>query len=90
MSKQRVIVEAVLSGKSQREVARLYGISQPRVSQLLATWRACDFIRELTIDPNNDSQLHGAKPGPRPGHCKGGMPKGYTSPKKINMSRNIR
>jgi transposase InsO family protein len=40
MSKQRVIVEAVLSGKSQREVARLYGISQPRVSQLMAAWRA--------------------------------------------------
>ena len=36
MSKQRVIVEAVLSGKSQREVARLYGISQPRVSQLVS------------------------------------------------------
>ena len=40
MSKQRVIVEAVLAGKSQREVARLYGVSQPRVSQLLAAWRA--------------------------------------------------
>ena len=40
MSKQRVIVEAVLSGKSQREVARLYGVSQPRVSQLVAAWRA--------------------------------------------------
>ena len=40
MSKQRVIVEAVLSGKSQREVARAYGISQPRVSQLVAAWRA--------------------------------------------------
>ena len=40
MSKQRVIVEAVLSGKSQGEVARLYGISQPRVSQLVAAWRA--------------------------------------------------
>ena len=40
MSKQRVIVEAVLSGKSQTEVARLYGISQPRVSQLVAAWRA--------------------------------------------------
>jgi len=40
MSKQRVIVEAVLAGKSQREVARLYGISQPRVSQLVAAWRA--------------------------------------------------
>lgn len=40
MSKQRVIVEAVLSGKSQSEVARLYGISQPRVSQLVKAWRA--------------------------------------------------
>ena len=40
MSKQRVIVEAVLSGKSQREVARLYGISQPRVSQLVSAFRA--------------------------------------------------
>lgn len=40
MSKQRVIVEAVLSGKSQREVAAIYGVSQPRVSQLLAAWRA--------------------------------------------------
>jgi len=40
MSKQRVIVEAVLAGKSQREVARAYGVSQPRVSQLVAAWRA--------------------------------------------------
>ncbi len=40
MSKQRVIVEAILAGKSQREVARLYGVSQPRVSQLVAAWRA--------------------------------------------------
>ena len=39
MSKQRVIVEAVLSGKSQSEVARLYGVSQPRVSQLVKQWR---------------------------------------------------
>lgn len=40
MSKQRVIVEAVLSGKSQRVVAALYGVSQPRVSQLVAAYRA--------------------------------------------------
>ncbi len=40
MSKQRVIVEAVLAGKSQRAVAELYGVSQPRVSQLVAAWRA--------------------------------------------------
>ena len=39
MSKQRVIVEAVLSGKSQSEVAWLYGVSQPRVSQLGKQWR---------------------------------------------------
>jgi transposase InsO family protein len=40
MSKQRVIVESVLAGRSQGEVARLYGISQPRVSQLVAAWRS--------------------------------------------------
>ncbi len=40
MSKHRVVVEAVLAGKSQREVARLYGLSQPRVAQLVAAWRA--------------------------------------------------
>lgn len=39
MSKNRVIVEAVLAGKSQREVARSYGVSQPRVSQLVKQWR---------------------------------------------------
>ena len=82
MSKPRVSVAAVLSGKSQREVARLYGISQPRVSRLLTTWRACEFIRELTIDPNKDGQLCGVKSGPSPGHRKGGMPKGYKSHEK--------
>lgn len=39
MSKQRVIVEAVLAGQSQRAVAARYGVSQPRVSQLMAAWR---------------------------------------------------
>ena len=36
-----------------------------------------EILRELTIDPNKDSQPRGVKPGPRPGHRKGGMPKGY-------------
>ena len=36
-----------------------------------------EILRELTIDPTQDSQPRGAKPGPRPGHRKGGMPKGY-------------
>ena len=137
MSKPRVIVEEVLAGKSQREVARLYGVSQPRVSQLLTAWRTggwetleprsrrpltspsatspeltgtiCklrtklttehagaparmlihnldiiinnrdtgEILRELDIDPTKDSQPRGLKPGPQPGHKKGGMPKGY-------------
>ena len=36
----------------------------------------------LTINPTKDSQPRGVKPGPRPGHRKGGMPKGYKFPKK--------
>ena len=36
-----------------------------------------EIIRELTINPDKNSQPRGAKPGPRPGHRKGGMPKGY-------------
>lgn len=39
MFKNRIIVEAVLAGKSQSQVAKQYGISQPRVSQLMARWR---------------------------------------------------
>ncbi|MEI2730060.1 MAG: hypothetical protein V9E85_13240 [Candidatus Nanopelagicales bacterium] len=41
-----------------------------------------EIIRELTINPDKDSQPRGVKPGPRPGHRKGGMPKGYKFPKK--------
>ena len=36
-----------------------------------------EILRELTINPDKDSQPRGLKPGPRPGHRKGGMPKGY-------------
>ena len=58
MSKQRVIVEAVLSGKSQREAARLYGISQPRVSQLVAAWRVggWDAIEPRSRRPHSNSR----------------------------------
>jgi hypothetical protein len=41
-----------------------------------------EILRELTINPDKDSQPRGLKPGPRPGHRKGGMPKGYKFPKK--------
>jgi hypothetical protein len=40
MSQRRVIAEAVLAGKSQRELAPLYGVAPPRVSQLVAAWRS--------------------------------------------------
>ena len=39
-----------------------------------------EILRELDIDPDKDSQPRGVKPGPRPGHKKGGMPKGYKFP----------
>ena len=56
MSKQRVIVQAVLSGKSQTEVARLYGISQPRVSQLVKQWRdgGWDALEPRTRRPHTN------------------------------------
>ena len=41
-----------------------------------------EILRELDIDPTKDSQPRGVKPGPRPGHRKGGMPKGYKFPQK--------
>jgi len=40
MSKNRVIVEAVLAGQSHGEVARQYGISTVWVGKLVARWRA--------------------------------------------------
>jgi transposase len=40
MSKNRVIVEAVLAGQSHGAVARQYGISTVWVGKLVARWRA--------------------------------------------------
>lgn len=40
MSKNRVIVEAVLAGRSHAAVAEQYGISKVRVGKLMARWRA--------------------------------------------------
>ena len=41
-----------------------------------------EILRELAIDPTKDSPPRGIKPGPRPSHRRGGMPKGYKFPKK--------
>jgi hypothetical protein len=43
---------------------------------------AGEILRELDIDPTKNSQPRGVKPGPRPGHRTGGMPKGYKFPPK--------
>jgi transposase InsO family protein len=41
MSKARLVITAVvIEGRSQSEVARAYGVSQPWVSRLVARWRA--------------------------------------------------
>ena len=39
MSKRRLVVTAVLSGQSQAEVARTYGVSQGWISKLMARYR---------------------------------------------------
>ena len=41
MSKNRVIVEAVLAGRSHAAVAEQYGISKVWVGTLMAHWRTC-------------------------------------------------
>lgn len=40
MSKRRLVITAVLSGASQSEVARTYGVSQGWISKLMARYRA--------------------------------------------------
>lgn len=40
MSKRRLVVTAVLAGRSQSEVARAYGVSQGWISRLVARYRA--------------------------------------------------
>jgi transposase len=39
MSKRRLVISAVLSGQSQSEVARAYGVSQGWISRLMARHR---------------------------------------------------
>ena len=39
MSKRRLVITAVLSGRSQSEVARTYGVSQGWISRLVARYR---------------------------------------------------
>ncbi|MGE9809404.1 helix-turn-helix domain-containing protein, partial [Janibacter sp. G1551] len=39
MSKRRLVITAVLSGQSQAEVARTYGVSQGWISRLMARYR---------------------------------------------------
>ena len=62
MSKNRVVVEAVLAGKSQSEVARAYGLSQPRVSQLVAAWRTGGWQALEPIRQGVTRHFDGVKP----------------------------
>ena len=40
MSKRRLVITAVLAGQSQSEVARAYGVTQGRISKLMARYRS--------------------------------------------------
>ena len=56
MSKNRVIVEAVLAGQSPGSVARQYGISTVWVGKLVARWRAggWDALAEQSTRPKSN------------------------------------
>jgi len=56
MSKNRVIVEAVLAGQSHGAVARQYGISTVWVGKLVARWRAggWDAVEKQSTRPNSN------------------------------------
>ena len=61
MSKNRVIVEAVLAGQSHGSVARQYGISTVWVGKLVARWRAggWDAVEKQTTRPRSDPNATG-------------------------------
>jgi len=56
MSKNRVIVEAVLAGQSHGAVARQYGISTVWVGKLVARWRAggWDAVEKQSTRPRSN------------------------------------
>lgn len=49
MSKQRLVITAVLAGQSQSDVARRYGVSQGWISKLMARWRLEGFGRPTLL-----------------------------------------
>lgn len=50
MSKQRLVITAVLAGQSQSDVARHYGVSQGWISKLMARWR---LEGEVAFEPRS-------------------------------------
>jgi transposase InsO family protein len=61
MSKRRLVITAVLTGQSQSEVARTYGVSQGWISKLMARYRA---EGEAAFDPL--SRAPATSPGATP------------------------
>ena len=67
MSKNRVIVEAVLAGQSHGSVARQYGISTVWVGKLAARWRAggWDAVEKKSTRPRSNPNATGDDTGAR-------------------------
>jgi transposase InsO family protein len=61
MSKRRLVITAVLAGRSQSEVARTYGVSQGWVSRLMARYR---LEGEAAFEPRSRAPLF--SPGATP------------------------
>ena len=61
MSKRRLVITAVLTGQSQSEVARTYGVSQGWISKLMARYR---LVGEAAFEPL--SRAPASSPGATP------------------------
>ncbi|MFI6833711.1 helix-turn-helix domain-containing protein [Kribbella sp. NPDC050241] len=64
MSKRRLVITAVLAGRSQSEVARAYGVSQGWISGLLAR-----YALEGVFEPAGCTTSASAEPPPEPASC---------------------
>ncbi|GAA1209425.1 helix-turn-helix domain-containing protein [Rhodoglobus aureus] len=61
MSKQRLVITAVLAGQSQSEVARRYGVSQGWISKLMTRWR---LEGEAAFEPRSRRPHHSPTAAP--------------------------
>jgi hypothetical protein len=67
VSKRRLVIMAVLAGRSQSEVARVYGVSQDWISRLMARYAVeAEAVFEPRSRRPKTSPRPNLRPNPRP------------------------